>query len=637
MTLTNTLFQFEKISRIENYQFPDLLNDFYKRGVSGTIRENIQNSLDAKLKSGDEPVKVTITLDSINKNEIPGIDEIFQHIDSLEGGTDYSTRTINYLKAQKKLSVVPVMTIEDENTIGLSGAHVPLSDSGTASSTYNAYAYQRGIHPKSEDKQFEKTRGGSHGVGKIANNAASDIYLMFFANCDKDGNQHLGGNVQLVEHSLHNQAYRATGYFAKSDVNNLVAYQNSSTNPTFQKKTRGLKNIIPYVRKEFAEREEIIRAICDSFFLSILQGKLVVRLANNNNGTGLEINKDSLPELVSQYYPTDISEMKKNFTPLYVNTYLEKEPLKIEVNSIRDSYNFDLYFDYNLDIPVGRVGIIRTVGMKIADFGVPSMMRRPYNAVLIGGAKEDDFLKTLENESHTDISADGFVDKKEYRNARKFIINLEKKVRSIIEAKMEELNPTDGLINTDDLFYQTKQAFKKALEKQTKLVQLSDNSAIRKKKKPQKEKRKPRTPKGDKAKPSVESRVRKPKKLQDGDTVNAENVEGFILASYDVSRVISQSAEYVSFDLSAYNERNFTSCNVGIKIVDGQGKELDNQFNIQENYSSVVDLNNISFCTLTAGTINGLSIKDNLVQFKIDYKENYNKNLKFIYKVVISE
>ncbi|WP_052233032.1 hypothetical protein [Terrisporobacter othiniensis] len=37
--------------------------------------------------------------------------------------------------------------------------------------------------------------------------------MMYFANCDADGNKHLGGTVQLIEHKYKNHHYRSTGYF----------------------------------------------------------------------------------------------------------------------------------------------------------------------------------------------------------------------------------------------------------------------------------------------------------------------------------------------------------------------------------------------------------------------------------------
>lgn len=37
---------------------------------------------------------------------------------------------------------------------------------------------------------------------KIASNAVSDLHMMYFANCDEEGNKHLGATVQLIEHKL---------------------------------------------------------------------------------------------------------------------------------------------------------------------------------------------------------------------------------------------------------------------------------------------------------------------------------------------------------------------------------------------------------------------------------------------------
>ena len=37
--------------------------------------------------------------------------------------------------------------------------------------------------------------------------------MMYFANCDADGNKHLGGTVQLIEHKFGDSHYRSTGYF----------------------------------------------------------------------------------------------------------------------------------------------------------------------------------------------------------------------------------------------------------------------------------------------------------------------------------------------------------------------------------------------------------------------------------------
>ena len=58
--------------------------------------------------------------------------------------------------------------------------------------TWGIYAYNKGVHSEEEDSTLEKSRGGSHGIGKIASNATSELHMMYFANCDDEGDKHLG-------------------------------------------------------------------------------------------------------------------------------------------------------------------------------------------------------------------------------------------------------------------------------------------------------------------------------------------------------------------------------------------------------------------------------------------------------------
>lgn len=56
-------FQFAKISQLKQYNFDNSLEGFRRNCVEGTIKENLQNSLDARLwlyKDFEKPVVVTI-------------------------------------------------------------------------------------------------------------------------------------------------------------------------------------------------------------------------------------------------------------------------------------------------------------------------------------------------------------------------------------------------------------------------------------------------------------------------------------------------------------------------------------------------------------------------------------------------
>lgn len=262
-----------------------------------------------------------------------------------------------------------------------------------------------------KNSRLEAVRGGSHGVGKIANNAASRIFISCFANCDVNNEKHLGGTIHLIDHELDGVAYRKAGYFTDEKALNgfkkYVPYKNTDKYlKIFNKDTRGLKNIIPYIREEFLDEKEIIRAIIDNFFVTVIENKISVSVQIDDEK--ITVDKETIYGLVKnkQFYEVqEVSEIKKNFTPLYVDTYLNIEDQKIIVNSKNEEYHFNLYFNYDEEMLQGRIGIFRSVGMKIVDHKVPGYIRKPYNAVLIGGQKEDQFLKSLENESHTALEA----------------------------------------------------------------------------------------------------------------------------------------------------------------------------------------------------------------------------------------
>ena len=61
------LWKFSSIPGIEESTFNKVLEKFYDLGISGLVRENVQNSLDGKLPGSNEAVIVTIKTGKINK------------------------------------------------------------------------------------------------------------------------------------------------------------------------------------------------------------------------------------------------------------------------------------------------------------------------------------------------------------------------------------------------------------------------------------------------------------------------------------------------------------------------------------------------------------------------------------------
>ncbi|KPG88856.1 hypothetical protein AEQ58_06970, partial [Staphylococcus hominis] len=604
-------FQFRVIDDIEEATFDRSLEKFYANGIEGTIKENLQNSLDAKLdREIRRPVIIKINLNKVHKSKLPGIEEVFSHIDSLKGGNNYTNETIEYMKKQKDLEYVNVLTIEDENTKGLSGAKK--GQNFSEEDTFGIYAYRKGVHAIDSDNNVESIRGGSHGIGKIANNAISDINLMYFANCDSEGNKHVGGTVHLIEHKYFSHCYRSTGYFADiDDNNNLIPFKNIFDCKIFKKNTRGLKTIIPYIKEEIFNTEKILKAICNNFFLAILNESMVVKIIDINNEE-IIINNKTINEIVkdSKYYETRVEEIKKDFTPLYIETYLKNEPLKVNISNGEDEFNFNLYFTYNKSIITGRVALLRTIGMKIIDLKIKNKVRKPFNAVLVGGVKEDNYLKSLENESHTDISETDIRDKKEKKKAKKFINNLNINLGRIIDSIINENNKEEKNLDTEDLFFEKIFSFKNLLEENTEKLELNNGSKIQK----VKERKEKRNKKNVSIKKRIDNnskntKIRHPRKLKDH---SGSGIEAYITPHNSVTRMSFKEKEILNIDINNVSiNLSSTKCNLKLRIVDGSGDTIKEKFNIEEYYKRILDSNTNKLCLFKKDTIYNIEVNNN--------------------------
>ncbi|NFO46440.1 hypothetical protein FDB40_05825 [Clostridium botulinum] len=629
-------WNFSPLKSIEETNFNGALERFYKLGIAGLVRENIQNSLDGKLQGLDEPVIAEIKTGSINKNDIPGFKEIKARVNSLKGYNEYTRETIDHMKNSMDKEEVHYISFEDSNTKGLTGAKNGQSNS--VEDTWGIYAYKKGVHSVEVDSDVESGRGGSHGIGKIASNAASDLFIMFFANCDNEDNKHLGGTIQLIEHEYEDKCYRATGYFTdvKSD-GKYIPFENKFSSE-FSKDTRGLKIIIPFLREEFNNEKKIIKSICDSFFVAILEKKLEVKVNDKN------LNKDTIKLYIedSTYYEQNISEIKKEFTPLYLNTYLNSESTEIDIRSLTDVYKFKLYFQINSAIKKGRLGIIRTIGMKIQDKKIKNNATKPFNAVLMPcSIKEDAFLKLLENESHTEIEHQHIKDTKTRKNAEKFINNISNKLAEIINKKITEMNPTTGKINTEDIIYTMESKFKKDLRKAVEPVKIINSEGDKKEltKDLGKKRNKPNADEGEKE-PKTKRETKHKKKLRRATDVNSYSDDNrkekrYNVGAEAVERVVIREKEYIKFNLDDSEAEKKKVCDVALVVVDGMGEECPNEFSILDNYTSVTDKNTGKNCLIKDNLIKDVSIKKGKVNMEVKLNEKANKFLKFVYYVEV--
>ncbi|MFR2797292.1 hypothetical protein [Romboutsia timonensis] len=636
----SNLWKFSSIPCIEESTFNKILERFYNFGISGLVRENIQNSLDGKIPGETKPVVVTIKTGTIKKENIPGLEEIKNRINCLEGRNSYTKETIQHMKNKMNDEIINYISFEDYNTKGLKGAKN--GQSTNKEDTWSIYAYNKGVHTEEEDETLEKSRGGSHGIGKIASNAASELYMMYFANCDEEGNKHLGGTVQLIEHKYEDNYYRSTGYFTDSKnidskTTKFYPYENNF-DKVFAKDTRGLKIIIPFLRDQFNKEDEILKSVCDSFFIAILQEKLEVIINDKI------INSKTIKKYITdkKYYIQKVEEVKDEFTPLYFDTYTKIKPKKLEIKDRSQSYNFNLYFNYDTKIPKGRVAIVRTIGMKIEDKKIKNNVKKPFNAVLIPESiSEDAFLKSLENESHTELSFEHIKDQNLQKNAKTFINNISKEIAKVIEEAIKNNNPTDGVMDTRDVLYEVQTQFKKDLLQSAPTVKLNkgkgkeENTIVKvkpeiPKKKDPKDPQKDKTPKDPK-----EKKKRSAKKVKEKGE-KKENTITYKAPADIVERVIISNKEYVKFDFTDTDDlKKSKTCDISLNVVDGMGQECIGEFSMKDSYEYILDKSTGDKLKIEENLIKDVKINKGVAKIELKLKEQYNKALKFVYYVEV--
>ncbi|WP_215190319.1 hypothetical protein [Exiguobacterium sp. s6] len=629
-------WQFSQIPNIEESNFNKILERFYDMKVTGLVRENIQNSLDGKLKEYDGPVIVKIQTGDIETRLIPGVKELIDRIYSLEGRNTYTKETIQHMLNKVDQESVSYISFEDQNTKGLTGAKYGQSNS--KDHTWGIYAYNKGVHFEETDTAIETARGGSHGVGKIASNAASDIHLMYFANCDEEGEQHLGGTIQLIEHSYNDRYYRASGYFAelkKDEYSSKFMPFENNFHEVFSKNTRGLKIIIPYLRKGYAETQDIVTSVCDSFFISIIEGKLEVEV------NGIKINPDTIHDLVTNpsYYVQKIEDIKKNFTPLYVNTYLEKVPQELNISDGRHDFKFRLYFTYDERIAKGRVAIVRTVGMKIEDLKVKGNVNKPFNAVLIGGSDEDSYLKSLENESHTELSSDHIKDPVLQRQAKRFINNLSREISKVIEKAMKDNNPVDGTMDTKNIIYLVESQFKQDLMSSMGTVLINSKPVVKTKTNVKKKEKRDKQKNSKQSTSREATKNRKPLKLiknLEGKHDGEDQTKKYSANPEMVERIIVQDREYLSFDFSKSKETiGDYPCSISLAVIDGMGVEHSNEFQLKDSYLTIRNPITSQNYNIENNSIKDVEVIEGKARLELTLSPNYNRALKFVYYVEV--
>lgn len=654
------------------FNFDHSLKDFFERGVEGLVRENIQNSLDAKDLDKNLPVKVEINSGKLKMSDIPGINDLIVHINSLRSKNEYAYETIeNMLRVikdhQSMKQDIPFLSFEDSNTTGLTG--VPRKDKLDTDGSWFSYAYYRGSHHNTDMENMKSVSGGSHGIGKISSNAASNLHLMYFINKDKFGNENISGNISLIDHKIDDKCYTGNGIFTKfiKEDNQIPKFYpplNNNAYP-FCKESQGLKIIIPFLSSKYNNIEKIVKSVCDNFFVAILDGELEVSIDE------IDINKDTIADIVKdeRFYPIqDRYEMRDDHTPIYVDTYLNyKLNDKIVIDDKFDnSYSFDVYYQTDENIKSGRIAIVRKIGMTIENRKVSGFIHNgPFSGILIpSDIKTDSYLKKLENASHTKFEYESIANPLEAKTAKKFLQNLNDKIIEYIEnSRKEEVGDVKD-VDTSDMIY----SMVNILEKNTIPISQTNNTRgngnidtsekdksdfSTSSKNPNNEQSDPNKGfidsdkveeeseklKNDRKKAMKDNKEKYKKRNKSSNNPNNsddDDVSGNLstkskssILTSSIKRVQLSDKEIIKIDTSDLLDENIDKANIYFYLIDGTGKVGESSIDLAYCFDFIKDKNKDNKLKFRSNKVYGASIYDGKINLELNFNNNYNKDYKF--------
>lgn len=101
-----------------------------------------------------------------------------------------------------------------------------------------------------------------------------------------------------------------------------------------------------------------------------------------------------------------------------------------------------------------------------------------------------------------------------------------------------------------------------------------------------------------------------------------------------VQRLILQDREILRFDFTNQKAlKNVTSCDISFRVIDGMGEEHNLIFS--ENYDAITDVHTNQTYPLNGHTLQGVTIKNDVVYLNVQLKPTYNRALKFNYYVEV--
>lgn len=376
-------------------------------------REMVQNSIDVKDESVKDPLVVKFEMLEISRDKLPAFDLLEEHI---KGTIDYCVErnklnnayqnSKRELKILKEKDVLKVLKISDYNTKGIQGSK-NLKDSDSA---WAGLIYNDGDSVKSSTDSL-----GSHGLGKGAAFAMSNLRTVFYNTKDKFGNKAMQGVSRQYVSYVNGAKKYYKGYFGKVDGETVEPFIDEEINEfsdVFKRESNGsdvfvLEPDVSYLSDEHIKWYLVESVICN-FFVAIREGML--ELVVND----LEVTQSKLEQTfiaLNSFY--ERNGLEKSDMLIATEQFLKAlDSNNLISEDLKDYGEINLWLYKDSTTKWKNVAIVRKNGMFIKNCDVKYADQKFAGVVIVQGTEGVEFLKSIEDPSHMDFDPSRTTDEK---------------------------------------------------------------------------------------------------------------------------------------------------------------------------------------------------------------------------------
>lgn len=400
--------------------------------LSSLARETIQNSLDAALGKADEAVCVLFELIDLDPGSIGKVElqeAIIACINMAK--TQKDSKAVGKLKEMKKVIAsrkISCLRVSDRNTEGLHGKH------------WSALVKMQGY----SCKELEGA-GGSHGIGKFAPFAVSELrtvfYWTYFLEGNKGQEKFQGKSVLMSHKGRDGKETQGTGFFGIKEGCRELTYSKEIPKPfrVLNKKQRpvqGTSLVVAGYRETDDWRGRVAASVIKNFFFAIEKKRLTVIVEPGDEEPLMEIEHTSL-DAWFQYL-----EKERNFADSedVAEAKIFWQLSKGEPHSERQDEDFGhckLWISVAENFP-SKVAFVRRTGMLVTT-QQKGLIRfsgfRDFAALCVfEDPKGNEFLRHMENPQHDKFEPNR-LPRKDRERGRKALRRITKWIREEIRKK----------------------------------------------------------------------------------------------------------------------------------------------------------------------------------------------------------